>query len=452
MKTQNTSLDRASVYQISLRAFTPEGTLKAAEKLLPFVAGLGTRYVQLLPVVLADDGEDQAFWSKRQMASGTGNPKNNYRLKDYFAIDPEYGSEEDLRDFVLTAHRLGLGVLLDLVYFHCGPNAVFLEEHPDFVKRNDDGTPYTGEWNFPVINYESRGLREYLWGNMVYFVEKFDVDGYRCDVGSKIPLDFWEEGIRRIRAIKPEIYMINEGDTPESLTVFNANYFYDGCFDAVPVARGKMTAAQFCEKWEACRQALPEGGGRMLHFIDNHDVASDSWEERHEKTIGTAGVDALLVLDFLLDGVPFVFNGYEVADDLKHNMFSNRFYGKDATINWANALCEKGQKRMRLLQKLYRLHAENDALCTKDLIWAKHTAPEQVAAFYRPDADSSWFAAVNMTDAPVSFTVEEIPETLRLLEAELSENVRWSFRDGHMEIQLLGYGYLAGAYPESESK
>lgn len=59
----------------------------------------------------------------------------------------------------------------------------------------------------------------------------------------------------------------------------------------------------------------------MLHFTDNHDVASDNGEDRIEKVIGTAGVDALLILDFMLDGVPFVFNGYEVADELKHNMF-----------------------------------------------------------------------------------------------------------------------------------
>ncbi len=447
MKKQTTLLDRASIYQISLRTFTPEGTLKAAEKMLPFVASLGPEYIQLLPVAQADDGEDQVFWSKRQIASETGNPKNNYRMKDYFAIDSEYGNENDLRDFVQMAHSLGLKVLLDLVYFHCGPNAVFLEEHPDFVRRNEDGSFYTGEWNFPVLNYESRELREYLWENMEYFVEKFDVDGYRCDVGCMVPLDFWAEGIRRIRAIKPDVYMVNEGNEPEYLTVFDVNYFYDGCFDAVPVAQGKMTAAQFCQKWEHCRQELPEGTGRMLHFIDNHDVASDSGENRHEKTIGTAGVDALLVLDFLLDGVPFVFNGYEVADDLKHNMFSNRFYGKDPVINWANALCKKGMERITLLRKLYQIHRENDALCSKELIWCKHTGTDQVAAFYRPDAHKAWFVAVNMTKRPVSFVVEEIPELLHLLKPQLLKNAGWLFRDGHMEIQLLGFGYLAASYP-----
>lgn len=71
----------------------------------------------------------------------------------------------------------------------------------------------------------------------------------------------------------------------------------------------------------------------MLYFIDNHDMTSDSGEYRLEKTIGIAGVDALLTLNFLLEGVPFVFNGYEVVDDLKHSMFSNHFYGKDPAIN-----------------------------------------------------------------------------------------------------------------------
>ena len=406
---------------------------------------LGPKYIQLLPVAAADDDEDQRFWSKRQIASGTGNPKNSYRIKDYFAIDEEYGTDEDLLDFVKEAHRLGLRVLLDLVYLHCGPGAVFLEEHPDYVIRNDDGSIHLGQWNFPLLNFDSRGLREYLWSNMVYFVEKFDVDGYRCDVGDGIPLDFWEEGVRRIRAVKPDIFMVNEGSDPEYLSVFDVNYFYDGCFDAVPVALGNGRADEFCRKWEECRRKLPKGG-QVLHFIDNHDIASDCYEDRHEKTIGTDGVEALLVLDFLLDGVPFVFNGYEVADDLKHNMFSNRFYGRDASVNWANALCEKGKRRIRLMKELFRLRDEKKALRSQELSWYDHTAPESAAVFCRPDPEGPVFAAINMTDRPVSFEVKDPPEALRGLRPLLAEGGKFFFKGEKMFVQLLGYGYFAGEF------
>ena len=82
---------KSTVYQIFLRPFTQEGTLKSAERLLPHVASLGVKIIQLCPVVLADDDPDKNFWSGRQRAFGL-NPKNPYRQKDYFKIDPEYGS------------------------------------------------------------------------------------------------------------------------------------------------------------------------------------------------------------------------------------------------------------------------------------------------------------------------------------------------------------------------
>lgn len=444
---EKVSFEKASVYQLALRSFTPEGTICAAKKLLPFLARLGPRYIQLVACAKADDDMNQDFWSKRQKASETGNPKNSYRIKDYFTVDEEYGTDEDLKDFVTEAHRLGLKVIWDLVYLHCGPKAVFLEKDPRFVHCNEDGTPKVGaEWPFPQFDYSRQEVREYLWNNMTGLVEKFDFDGYRCDVGDMVPLDFWAEGISRVRKIKPDFFMINEGRNPEYLKFFDANYFYEGCHDAVLVAQGKMTAEEFQEKLEESRKALPPGG-RLLRYIDNHDICSDSYEDRHEKTIGNAGVDALLVLDFLLDGVPFLFNGYEVADDLKHNMFSNRFYGRDAAVNWANILCEKGQRRFELLQKLFGMRRETGTLWSTNLIWCKNTAPESVLSFLRPDGEAPLFVAVNMTDNPVSLEVEELPENLHLMKPELLENVRWVVKDGRLYLQMLGFGYLAAFYP-----
>ncbi|MBI5397476.1 MAG: hypothetical protein HZA91_19430, partial [Verrucomicrobia bacterium] len=88
-------LTRGVMYQVWLRGFTPEGTLRAAMKRLPSVAELGANIIYLCPVQLQDDDMRQEFWSKRQKASGTNNPRNPYRIKDYNRIDPEYGSESD---------------------------------------------------------------------------------------------------------------------------------------------------------------------------------------------------------------------------------------------------------------------------------------------------------------------------------------------------------------------
>ena len=191
-------LKKSVFYQIFPRAFTSEGTLEAAEKMLPEVKEIGVTHVYLCPIFEMDDDMDKSHWSDRHAKSGFDNPKNPYRMSDYYKIDPEYGTDDDLLSFVRSAHKLGLKVLLDLVYLHCGPKAVFIKEHPDFILRDEAGNPVDLDWHFPGINFESRELREYLWRNMEYFVEKFDIDGYRCDVGDRVPLDFWIEGRKRI--------------------------------------------------------------------------------------------------------------------------------------------------------------------------------------------------------------------------------------------------------------
>ena len=441
----NFKFEKASVYQLAPRLFTPEGTFRAAIKMLPFLAELGPEYIQLEACAQADT--DPEGWSKRQKASGRMNPKNSYRIVDYYKVDEEYGTNEDLKDFVIEAHRLGLKVIWDIVYLHCGPNAVFMEEHPDFVLRNEDGSiKYGEEWPFARFDFSNMAAREYLWNNLTGLIEEFDFDGYRCDVGDMVPLDFWEEGTKRIRAIKEDFIMINEGRDVSYFSAFDVNYFFDGSHDAVMVPQGKMTAAEYQAKIEAHRQQTPENG-RMLRFIDNHDICSDSYADRHELTCTNDGVDALLVMDFMIDGIPFVFNGYEFADALEHSMFSNRFHTPHLALDWGNFLTERGQKRFYLMQHLFRMRRECSALYTTDLEWVEHNAPDNVMAFIRPDKEDPLFVAINLTDKPVTVEFETIPKNLHLLMPELAENVKWSFKDGKMQLQMLGFGYLAAFYP-----
>ena len=89
---------RGVMYQIQPRAFTPEGTLKAAAEKLPYLKDLGVTIAYLVPVMKMDTDMDKGFWSPRQIKSGFDNPKNQYRISDYFHVDEEYGTDADLRD------------------------------------------------------------------------------------------------------------------------------------------------------------------------------------------------------------------------------------------------------------------------------------------------------------------------------------------------------------------
>lgn len=313
--------EKAVIYQIFLRSFTQEGTLKAAEKLLPHLAGLGIDIVYLCPPVVADDDMDKSHWSDRQNKSGFENPKNPYRLKDYYHVDPEYGTDQDLKDFVAAAHRLGMKALLDLVYLHCGPKAVFLDEHPEYVQLNDDGSIKFGPWHFPMLNFDNPELREYLWQNMEYFIRDFDFDGFRCDVSGMIPLDFWVEGRRRIECLKPGgIFMLAEtnGNREEQLEAFDLSYGFINGHKTVEVIEGKLSAKGLRDVMTEERKRLD--GARIIRSFDNHDIASDHYELRAERIAPLAKTNAALAMDFALDGIPFLYNGQEIADGRRHSL------------------------------------------------------------------------------------------------------------------------------------
>jgi glycosidase len=104
-------LTRGAVYQINPRTFTSEGTIAAVTRELPFLADLGFSTIYLCPIFEADPSENRANWSIRQKASNTENPKNPYRMNDYYKIDEEYGTMDDLAACVKECHRLKKAIL-----------------------------------------------------------------------------------------------------------------------------------------------------------------------------------------------------------------------------------------------------------------------------------------------------------------------------------------------------
>ena len=399
-----------AIYQIFLRAFTPEGTLSAAAEMLPHLADLGIGIVYLCPVVEADDDPRPEFWSERQKQSGFANPKNPYRMKSYFRIDPEYGTDADLRRFVEDAHALGLRVILDLVYLHCGPGAEFLEEHPEFAECDEAGKVKPGPWHFPLLNYRNPELREYLWKNMEYFIREFDIDGYRCDVSGGIPLDFWEAGRRRINALKPGLLMLaeNEGNPEEQNLAFEIGYGFSFNHALVELIEGKKSAADLRKVLDEQRQQLR--GARVIRCFDNHDIASDHYWKRPEEVCPPGATDAALGLCFLLEGIPFLYNGQEVADGRRHSLWANREFGPGLTVNWRNALTPRGRKRLKLVRKLLALRQQLPGLSDGPFSWIEHDNPENILAFRREVNGEELITLFNFSPAPATVRLQAVLE------------------------------------------
>lgn len=403
-------LSRGIMYQINPRAYTPEGTLKAAEAKLKDLADLGMTIVYLCPVFVADDDMNREFWSPRQKKSQMDSPLNPYRMKDFYHVDPEYGTDADLKSYVDTAHKLGLRVMLDMVYLHCGPTAVLIDKNPNFVKRNKDGKIITGPWKYPLLNFESPELREYLFQNMEQWVRDYGVDGFRMDVADGVPLDFWEAARVRLEKLNPEIGLLAEGTRKENqLKAFDLSYGWPFSGPVRKVFVGGASAKSIRDSKEGFRKARPIGGDRIIHFIDNHDISNDDYENRTEERYGEKGVNAALAMMFTLDGTPMLYCGQEICDKNRHSIFGSKF---GCTINWANAGSEEAKRRQELLRSLIETRNSRPELTFGELIWLDNSAESDVVTYLRKLDGKQTLVLVNCRAKPVSVDVT-LPDGVR---------------------------------------
>lgn len=171
-----------SVFEMHVGSFTPEGTLRAAQDRLADLADLGLTAVELMPI-----------------AQYPGRHGWGYDGVLPYAVHPAYGTRGDLRAFVEAAHRLGLSVILDVVYNHFGPDGAYLHQIcPAFFDEGRD-TP----WG-PAIDFSQRPVREFFIQSALMWIEEFGIEGLRIDAAHQILDDstpaFLEELATRLRA------------------------------------------------------------------------------------------------------------------------------------------------------------------------------------------------------------------------------------------------------------
>ena len=425
------------VYQLALRTFTPEGTLQAATKLLPHVASLGVDILYVCPFYVQENDPNTAYWSVRQIASNTGNPKNPYKISDYFHVDEEYGTEQDLKDFAAEAHRLGLLVFYDLVYLHCGRQAVFIEAHPDFVERNEDGSVRVPDrWPFARLNFADRELREYLMQNMELLVSEYGADGFRCDVGDSVPLDFWQEAFSRVKRLNPALLTLNEGVDPRYIDgTFDMGYSFAFQKRMRQIFAMGADAVGLREMYENERKRYGKNQKKLLRALDNHDTASDVGKERNEILMTSRGVDAALVVATTYLGVPFLWNGYELCDDAENCMFSNREHGKRSAMDWSKGFTAQGKRRLSHVKRLHGLYHESAALSEGELVFVENSQPSAVISYVRSCAQERILVVVNSKNYPVTADIAKELQGTPLL--------RYGARQTGNRVRLAPYGYLA---------
>lgn len=329
-------LESSVIYEANIRQYSAEGTFDAFTKDIPQLKELGVKIIWMMPVfpiskvkrkaygdLMVEDIEDPV---EREKYLGS-----YYAVSDFRAINPEFGTIEDFRRLMQTAHDNDIYVILDWVPNHTGWDHVWITEHPDFYTKNaageitdplnPDGTP-VGWQDVADLNYDNMDMQENMIEDMLYWVKDEGIDGFRCDMAGMVPTSFWEKAIPRLRAEK-DIFMLAEADKPELCKddLFEMAYGWEVHHILNAIAKGEKSVNDFDNYMN---HSLPkwEEDDILMNFVTNHD--ENSWAGSVPERLGPAA-GAITALTFCMPGMPLIYSGQEY--DLDHRL---KFFEKDS--------------------------------------------------------------------------------------------------------------------------
>ena len=291
------------------------GDLAGIAQKLPYLAGLGVNGLYLNPIFAA-----RSF--------------HKYDTTDYTRVDPDFGTEADLQELVRQAHANGIRVMLDAVFNHCGPGFApwrdvvekgpgsawrdwfFVNRWPVEEGRTDDGRYFSFSFHggMPKLNTNHPAVQDYLIGLCEDWVRRYDIDGLRFDVGNEVSHAFLRRLRVRLKALKPDLYLLGEiwHDAPAWLEGDE--------YDAVMHYPLQSAVRRFFEDeslparafgWQAgrCLAAYaPQVSAAQFTLLDSHDTIRLRSRVRSEDEFWQQ-----LAALFTLPGSPCVYYGTELA-------------------------------------------------------------------------------------------------------------------------------------------
>lgn len=368
----------SSIYQINMRQFSKEGSFRAAEKQLARLKDLGVDILWLMPI------------HEIGIVNRKGSLGSPYAVKDYYSVNPEFGTLDDLQHFVKEAHGMDMHVILDWVANHTAWDNVLVDKHPDWYARDWKGefcsAPWT-DWSDTIdLDFKKPEVRKYMMDAMKYWVKEVDIDGYRCDVAGFIPLDFWNTIRQELDVIKP-VFMLAEWESRDlHAEAFDMTYAWSW-YDAVhQITSGKADVQSLMQYYLRNENAFPKNAMRMM-FVSNHD--KNAWEGTMREQFGE-GLQAAIVLSVIGEGMPLVYNGQEAGNNKRLE-----FFEKDP-IEWKN------HPLGEFYQKLLALKKANTALWNAqwgaNMIKIANNEEQAVLSFVRKNEKNKVFAVFNFSN------------------------------------------------------
>jgi len=371
------------IYEIFPRAFSAEGNFNGITARLDRLKDLGVNILWLMPI--HPIGQEKK--------KGTiGSP---YAVRDYYGINPDYGTKEDFKKLISEAHRRSMKVIIDIVANHTSWDSVMMK-WPDFYEHDASGRiTYPHDWSDVAgLNYQNPKLRRYMTDMLKYWIREFDLDGFRCDVAEEVPTDFWENARAELNEIKPDIFMLAEGHKPAlEVKAFDLDYSWPLHSALTNVLQGRAQASDLSEQWNKEFKEWPRGSLHM-RFSDNHD------ERRAIARFGEPGALAASVLIFTLDGAPLLYNGMEVGDTTESG--APALFEK-LPVFWP--IAERRPEFPRFYKQMIALRRSSNALRRGSVQWLRNSDEARVLSYVRLTADEEVLVAINFSNQPFAGSI-----------------------------------------------
>lgn len=373
-----------TIYEVNVRQYSQEGSFDAIRNDLPRLKELGVGILWLMPI--HPIGE----------INRKGTLGSYYSVKDYFDVNPEFGTKEDFRKLVDAVHEQGMYIILDWVANHTAWDNPLTDTNPEFFETDDNGNfipPRGTDWDDVIqLDFGNPDVWDYMISALVYWVDEFNIDGYRADVADLVPTAFWNRARAELDSVKP-VFMLAEAETPEHhYAAFDMSYSWRMHHLFNSIAQGTEPVSKLDEYLTEDRALFPPNAFRM-QFTSNHD--ENSWNGTVFERLGDA-VKSFAVLSATIEGMPLLYNGQEAGMSKRLE-----FFEKDP-IDWER------NEFFDFYQRLFNLNLTNSALFNGTrgggMVRIATTADDQIYAFHREKNGDQVVVFLNLSDNPATFS------------------------------------------------
>lgn len=378
-------LHNTNVYEVNVRQYTPEGTFNAFMQHLPRLKEMGVEVLWFMPV------------HPIGLQNRKGILGSYYSIKDFKAINPEFGNLSDFKNLVKKAHELQMKVIIDWVANHTAWDNIWTKTNPEFYKRDSAGN-FQPPWDWTdvlQIDHSNENEQNAMIDAMQFWVKECDIDGFRADLAHLTPLPFWEKARKAIEPIKPGLFWLAESEEISYHKVFDATYTWEWMHKSEDYFHHKTKREGLDSVLEKYQNEFPRDAFRLF-FTTNHD--ENSWNGTEYEKYGEAA-KALAVFSCTWNGIPMIYSGQEIP-----NKKRLKFFEKD-NLHWPET-----PGLHEFYKKLLGLHKTNPALKTSspDVTTTVIRIPElpDIFAFARKNGNNEVFVILNFYKEPKSFNIE----------------------------------------------